>query len=365
VLRILNELQRILKERVTGENIYLLCMMQQDKYGKSSIDMVKLIMVLLLTVICGGGCAQEKKERAMSTTNRISYHSEKVRRFKDEPLYQLEVESLFSFSVLINGCPVYSNFDKIPGTARININPYILQSGQQQVTIELYPGYDDQGISKPFLEAGDKFTLKIEKTGWGKDGLLKEPEEIVYYKAVDEKEDLTKRTAYKTDISFTAIVPYQLAGWKNGQDLTRLDPQQLEEQVLGFYKEMIAVFETGDYDDLNARFLKADAEWYQSEYFSQDIISKFQTVKGRKGKSVATTFSNPKPNSLTFYALEDYIMKFYAEGRMVRLEPRKGVNRGESLLGYMDTDKNGMNRKTFVDMLLYIPKGETALQIVR
>jgi hypothetical protein len=322
-------------------------------------------MMLLLAVLSVVGCAQEKTASVMSTADRISYLSEKVHRFKDEPLYQLEVESLFSFSILVNGCPVYSNFDKIPGIGRININPYILRSGQQQVTIELYPGYDDQGISKPYLEAGDKFTLKIEKTGWGKDGLLKESEEIVSYKTADEKTDFTKSTAYKKNISFTATVPYQLAGWKNGQDLTQLDPQQLEERVLGYYKEMIAVFETGNYDDLNARFLKADAEWYQSEYFSQDIITKFQTAKGRKGKSVATTFSNSKPNSRTFCALEGYIMKFYAEGRMVRLEPQEGVNKGESLLGYTDTDKNGMNRETFVDMLLYIPKGESALQIVR
>jgi len=58
-------------------------------------------------------------------------------------------------------------------------------------------------------------------------------------------------------------------------------------------------------------------------------------------------------------------MKFYANDRLVRLEPKEGFSRGESLLGYNDIDKNGTNRKTYIDMLLYIPKGTQSLQIIR
>ncbi|MGJ1432189.1 hypothetical protein ACR79M_11480 [Sphingobacterium spiritivorum] len=326
--------------------------------------MIKIVIVLLLTVCSGYGYAQEIKDSVLSTANRISYLSEKVHRFNKEPLYQLEVESLFSFSILINGCPVYSNFDKISGMIRLDINPYILKSGKQLITVELYPGYDHQNMRKLYLENGSKFTLKIEKTGWGKDGSLNISEEIVSYKTADETTDLTKLQTYKRDISFNASIPYRLEGWKNGKDLTQLDQKQLEQQVLHFYKQIISVFESNDYDALNSQFLKADAEWYQAMYFPEDIITRFQTAKGRKAKSVMTTLSGSEQNSRTFFPLENYVLRFYGEGRMVRLEPRDGINKGESLLGYED-DKNGMSRRTFVDMLLYIPKGETALKIVR
>ncbi|WP_236590652.1 hypothetical protein U0038_01825 [Sphingobacterium spiritivorum] len=285
-------------------------------------------------------------------------------RFNKEPLYQLEVESLFSFSILINGCPVYSNFDKISGMVRLDINPYILKSGKQLITVELYPGYDQQNMRKQFLENGSKFSLKIEKTGWGKEGYQSISEEILSYKTADETTDLTKLQTYKRDISFNASVPYRLEGWKNGKDLTQLDKKQLEEQVLHFYKQIISLFERNDYDALNSQFMKADAEWYQSMYFSEDIITRFQTTKGRKAKSVMTMLSGSQQNSRTFFPLENYVLRFYGDGRMVRLEPTEGINKGESLLGYVD-DKNGMSRRTFVDMLLYIPKGETALKIVR
>ncbi|WP_258862164.1 hypothetical protein [Sphingobacterium spiritivorum] len=248
--------------------------------------------------------------------------------------------------------------------ARLDINPYILKSGKQFITVELYPSYDDQNIRKQYLENGSKFSLKIEKTSWGKDGLLNKPEEILSYKTADETTDLTKLQTYKRDISFNASVPYRLEGWKNGKDLTQLDKKQLEEQVLHFYKQIISLFANNDYDALNSQFLEADAEWYQAMYFSQDIITRFQTTKGRKAKSVVTTLSGSQQNSRTFFPLENYVLRFYGDGRMVRLEAREGINKGESLLGYED-DKNGMSRRTFVDMLLYIPKGETTLKIVR
>lgn len=327
--------------------------------------MRKMIMVFLLAVLSAAGCAQEKTASIMSTADRISYLSERVHRFKDEPLYQLEVESLFSYRILLNGCPIYSFFGKTPGMIRIDINPYILKSGQQSVTIELYPGYDSQGTPKQYLETGSKFSLKIEKTGWGKDGTLKEPVEIVSYSTADEQINLTELTAYKKNISFTATVPYKLEGWMNGQDLTKLDSQRLEQQLLDFYRRMIAAFEIKDYDDLNTQFLHADAEWYQSLYFPKDIVTKFQTTQGRKGKSMSTTSSDSMSKARTFYPLEDYVIRFYADGRMVRLEAKDGANKGESLLGYEDIDKHGLNRKTWIDMLFYMPKGETALQIIR
>lgn len=327
--------------------------------------MNKITTALLLTILYVSGCAQEVKDKVMSSGDRISYLSEKVRRFNQEPLYQLEVESVLSFSILMNGCPVYSNFDQRPGMARVDINPYILKSGQQQVTIALYPGYDGQGTVKQYLENGSKFSLKIEKTGWDKGGNLKTPEEIVLYKTANETTDLAKLKTYKKDIHFKADVPYQLEGWTNGQDLTQLDRVQLEQQVLSFYRQMLSAFENKEDDDLNTKFLKADAEWCQALYFPKDIITKFQTTKGRKGKSVATTLSTSTRNSRTFYSLQNYDLKFYGDGRLVRLESREGANRGESLLGYEDIDKNGLNRKTFVDMLLYMPKGSNSLEIIR
>jgi hypothetical protein len=326
--------------------------------------MTKFILTLLLTASLIS-CAQESKNKTMTAEQRIEYLSKKVQKFDNEPLYQLDIQSIFNFKVMVNGVPVYSNFDKIPGMARVNINSFILKSGKQSIEVELYPGYDNNGTQKNFLENGDNFILKVEKTAWNKDGSIKTPEEVLEFKNSDQNVDYSKLTEYKTSVSFDASVPYNMKGWEDGEDLSKLNQKDLELKVASFYKNTVSAFKEKDYDYLNTIFLNADSEWYQAEYFPKDMITKFQSTKGRKGKSVSTTRANSDKYSQNVYPIENYVMKFYANNKIVRLEPKEGFNRGESLLGYDDIDKNGMNRKTFIDMLLYIPKGTDSLQIIR
>lgn len=326
--------------------------------------MTKFILTLLLTASLIS-CAQESKNKTMTAEQRIEYLSKKVQKFDNEPLYQLDIQSIFNFKVMVNGVPVYSNFDKIPGMARVNINSSILKSGKQSIEVELYPGYDNNGTQKSFLENGENFILKVEKTAWNKDGSIKTPEEVLEFKNSDQNVDYSKLTEYKTSVSFDASVPYNMKGWEDGEDLSKLNQKDLELKVASFYKNTVSAFKEKDYDYLNTIFLNADSEWYQAEYFPKDMITKFQSTKGRKGKSVSTTRANSDKYSQNVYPIENYVMKFYANNKIVRLEPKEGFNRGESLLGYDDIDKNGMNRKTFIDMLLYIPKGTDSLQIIR
>jgi len=326
--------------------------------------MTKFAFTLLLTASLIS-CGQESKNKTMTTEQRIEYLSGKVQKFEKEPLYQLDIQSVFNFRVLVNGCPVYSNFDKIPGTTRVNINSSILKSGKQNIEIELYPGYDDKGAQKQYLQNGENFILKVEKTGWNKDGSLLAPEEVAEFRNDDQEVDYSKLAEYKTNINFNASVPYTLTGWENGEDLSSLNQKELESKVVNFYKDMASAFKDKNYDYLNTMFLNADNEWYRAEYFPKDVITKFQSTKGRKAKSVSTTRAESDIYSQNVYPIENYVMKFYGNNRMVRLEPKDGFNRGESLLGYDDIDKTGMNRKTFIDMLLYIPKGTQSLQIIR
>lgn len=326
--------------------------------------MTKFIFTVLLTASLNS-YAQESKRKAMTAEQRIEYLSNKVQKFASEPIYQLDIQSAFSFRVMVNGVPVYSNFDVIPGIVRININSSILKSGKQNIELELYPGYDHNGTQKRYLDNGENFILKIEEAEWNKDGSLKAPQDVLEFKNIDKNIDYSKLTEFKTNLNFDASLPYHIKGWEEGEDLSTLNQKDLESKVVSFYENTVAAFKEKDYDYLNTIFLNADAEWYQAEYFAKDIITKLQSSKGRKGKSVSTTRADSDKYSQTFYPIENYTMKFYANNRLVRLEPKEGFSRGESLLGYDDIDKNGTNRKTYIDMLLYMPKGTQSLQIIR
>ncbi|KFF24940.1 hypothetical protein [Chryseobacterium vrystaatense] len=326
--------------------------------------MRKIIFTVLLTASLSSK-SQVQSVKTLTTNERIEFLSGKVQKFDKEPLYELDIQSLLSFRVMINGVPVYSNFDVAGGVARLNINSFILKSGKQNIEVELYPGYDHKGIQKNNLENGDKFILKVEKTGWDKKGSSETQQDILEFRNNDKNIDYSKLTEYKTNLIFDASVPYHSKGWEDGEDLSALNQKDLELKVAGFYKNMVSALKEKDYDYLNTVFLNADSEWYQAEYFSKETIAKLQSTNGRKGKSVSSAASTPGKYSRTVYPVENYIMKLYADNRVVRLEPKEGFSRGESLLGYEDVDKNGMHRKTFIDMLLYIPKGTQNLQIIR
>lgn len=326
--------------------------------------MKKIILTVLLTASLGSR-AQVPDIKPLTTPQRIEYLSGKVQKFDAEPLYELDIQSLLSFRIIVNGVPVYSNFNAAGGVARLTINSFILKSGKQNIEIELYPGYDHNGIQKRNLENGEKFVLKVEKTGWEKDGSSETQQDILEFRNNDVNIDYSKLTHYKTNLSFDASVPYHIKGWEDGEDLSVLNQKDLELKVADFYKNIVLALKQKDYDYLNTVFLNADSEWYQAEYFSKATIAELQSARGRKGKSVSAGATDPGTYSRTVYPVENYIMKFYADNRAVRLEPKEGFNRGESLLGYEDVDKNGVRRRTFIDMLLYIPKGTKSLQIIR
>ncbi|MDR6525515.1 hypothetical protein J2787_000885 [Chryseobacterium rhizosphaerae] len=54
----------------------------------------------------------------------------------------------------------------------------------------------------------------------------------------------------------------------------------------------------------NQDILNADNEWYCAEYFPKDVITKFQSTKGRKAKSVSTTRAESDIYSQNVYPIE-------------------------------------------------------------
>jgi len=217
--------------------------------------MTKFLLTLLLTASLNS-CAQESKRKAMTAEQRIEYLSNKVQKFSYEPIYELDIQSAFSFRVMVNGVPVYSNFDVIPGIVRVNINSSILKSGKQNIEVELYPGYDHNGTLKGSLDNGENFILKIEKAEWNKDGSLETPEDVPEFKNTDKNIDYSKLTEFKTTLSFDASVPYTIKGWGEGEDLSTLNQKELELKIASFYENTVAAFKEKDYDYLNTIFFK-------------------------------------------------------------------------------------------------------------
>ncbi|MDR7211482.1 hypothetical protein [Flavobacterium piscis] len=327
---------------------------------------IQFLLIISFLVACG----QEKKEDAMNIEERIKFIEKKITKYDYEPLYQINVETMNCFEILINGFPVYTHNQNIPGIVKFNINSALLKSGKQNLEIVILPSYKNDNTQNEYLSNSDSFSLEIEQTAWDKYGSLEESKKILHYELEErdklgEKIEYNNLKEYSQKILFDAKIPYELKGWNNSQDLSKIDKELLKEQVLSFYKKVIKSFEIKDYDNLNTLFLNADTEWYQSEYFSLNIIKKYQNKEGRKGKSISTIKSNSNVYELKMFLLDNYKLGFYCDNKVVRLEFAKGPNKGNSVFGYEDIDRNGLKRQIFIDMFLHIPKEKKELEIVR
>lgn len=313
----------------------------------------------------------------MTTDERLSYISSKIKKYDYEPLYQIKVKTQNCYQILVNDFPVYTYFDKMGGKIGFNINSAILKSGIQTLQIKIYPSYNSQNIQNEYLTNKDFFSLEIEQTSWNKNGNLEKPKAILKYELPKYKTNNNDEPDYEKPIdysgqnqvikefTFTAEVPYELKGWSESEDLSKIDKEVLMNNISNFYYTAIDAFKEKNYDYLNTLYLNADTEWYQSEYFSKEIIKKYQSKEGRKGKAISTTKDNTSLYEQKMFSLKDAKIEFDCNNRIVRLVQSVGPNKGNSAFGYEDINQNGMKRQVFIDLFLHIPKGSRELEIIR
>ncbi|PQL91517.1 hypothetical protein [Apibacter adventoris] len=307
------------------------------------------------------GCAQEKKEQTMNIltpSQRIDYLKKNIQRYNYEPLFELKVQTNYSYQVLVNDFPVYTHFGTF-GTRLMNINSSILQSGKQKLEIKVFPRYINETTQNEFFDAKGYLTLTLTETSWRKDGGgLEEPKTILEYELPKENKqtgntiDYAKLKSFTDSLSFEATVPYHLQGWTNGEVFKKEDSLQLKAQVAAFYQDMINAYQKKEWDYIRTQYLQADKEKYQAEYITDENIEKFQ--KGLENSKI----------DRKFFPLENYKLSVYGNGRILCLETISGKNKGKSSFGYTyeNKDRRGI---WFIDLYLYRPKGSSQFQIIR
>lgn len=321
------------------------------------------VFFLFFLVNCN---SQEKTENIMNTEERISYISGKIKYFDYNPIYRIKIETNLNYEITINDLPVAKKFNDDTGTLWLPINYSILKSGTQQLEIKIHPSYIDEHTSNLSFKS-PRLSFEIEQTSWDKNGNLEEPKIIMRYELpkyktdnhgeldYDKPIDYSKQNMILTDFTFTAKVPYELKGWSNSEDLSKMDKEILHEKVLRFCEDLIYKYKEEEFDYVKTKYLKADTEWYQSEYLKLNIIKEYQNaMEANKGK-----YKND------FIPLNKYKLSFYGDNRIVSIERNDIQNRGKSIFLYEKTDNLGNKKLISLDLYLHIPKGSEQLEIVR
>jgi len=321
-------------------------------------------LFLFFLVSCN---SQERIENTLSTEERISAITDEIKYFDYQPIYRIKIETTLNYEVTINDLPVAKKFNNNVGTLVFPINYALLKSGEQQLQIKIYPSYREKYVPNPFFNNNPKFNFQIEKTAWDKNGNLEEPKivtnyELPNYKLDNKGEydynkpiDYSQQNILIEDFNFTATIPYELKGWSDSEDLSKMDQEVLHKKVLEFCKKLVDKYQEKDFDYVKTEYLKADTEWYQSEYLKFDVIKKYQNaMNNNKNK-----FTN------NFIPLSKYKILFYGNNRIISIERTDIENKGKSFFLHEKIDQEGNKKITSLDLYLHIPKGSKELEIIR
>jgi hypothetical protein len=331
---------------------------------------MKLIFSTVLIILSLSSCAQQTKESQNTTPTTMDIKAileddpyiDQLQKYDYGPEYVIRVESSYTYEIRVNDIPMATRYSNVMGTIWYPINDGILSSGEQIISVHVYPRYTDKKTQKEYFEDPEEYDFKlwIEQSAWV-DGGKEEPKIVLYYELPKEDEngkeiDFSQLRSHHKELTFTATVPYTLTGWSESKVFKQKDSVALEKRVVAFYEHYRQLMVDKKPVELEFMGLKQAYETSQYTY----LTDKAQLFKDRK--EYVRDFPNEE---FIMGKIEDYELRFYGDNRVLGLVFTKDPYRGKSAIAKKYLDKRGNGRITYYSLLLHQPKGSDSLEIIR
>ncbi|MGG6231144.1 hypothetical protein [Tenacibaculum sp. SDUM215027] len=230
------------------------------------------------------------------------------------------------------------------------INQFILQSGKQSVKLRMIHPFAEKGGEYPFevLEEYGK-DFNIFQTVYNKSG------DIVDMKIIKNLSLSKIKMAtpiVEREWSFEAELPFELEGWKNSEDLSKWDKNELEKKVVNKYKYLRELLNQGNGSEFIRELSLANQEYFDANYISlseqekyiENLIDLFNGLKGKASE------------------ISDYKMRILGEGKVVVLEKLSGKFSQKGILSVEDKE----NKKFYsIYVMLHKKKTSDDFEIIR
>ncbi|MDX8554998.1 hypothetical protein MK851_15390 [Tenacibaculum sp. 1B UA] len=334
------------------------------KTNKTSV-LITALLAVILTACAQTNTSKEKKQAAEMRPIDKLYSNIQPLQYKSMNRYFIEAnQSGCFYELYVNGRMVFKLFKQVGLMGHTTcINDAILKSGEQEVTVKLYP------LGQTEVEKFDTFTknarieVKIEKY----DTQVEDSDEKVVTFKIPEASTRNKNDIkieglpyYEHTFTFYAEVPYEVTGWSESQDLTKMDQKQLEKEVVAFYNNLSDVIYNQDeakwvslVKNRELEFLKSEAYNDVNEESIKDRIRSFKQI-------FDSSFKRKEP-------LDQYQMIFGGNGRIVALKGLVKKGYGAFSHGYEKIYDDGSKSKirNYEYIYLHKPKGSDKLEIIR
>ncbi|ACU03708.1 hypothetical protein [Pedobacter heparinus] len=307
----------------------------------------------------------EEVNPKLTSSNFVKTLLSSVKHSSNEPFFYLFVshEACY-FELLVNGLPVYHNYNLGQTVTPIDIYSAINKSGKQTITYKLYPQTESQQ-GEGVKTLVDFTNIKIEvfkrnKADTGKNAFVSE-KPVLTHTSLTEADGKTfigkGKDYYEYSFTFDATVPYENTGWENSTDLSKMDQKELLTKTENAYKQVWQMQNDEKVDDFFALLFNREKENAQCEYSTKNDLE--ESLENYKIPLSAKNYKMQK--------LENYKMVLYGGGRLVRLEQTSVDKRlrSESALWAKYKDEDGNVIANFISLYLHIPKGKTNFEIIR
>lgn len=223
------------------------------------------------------------------------------------------------------------------------INPYIINSGKQEVKIILY-SYDNKEIPND-----TDFTLKVFSVVNNDNNVITSSNQgkIIYV--------LPKLTINKNLSSWNIIdsfdinnLPYTVEGWKHSKDLTKIN--DIEQKVKDKFLFLKSTIDNNDSNLFIKIFKKSISEskrfYYLTDQQEKNSITEIKQLISK--------------TNIHCESISNTLIKFYANGRLVTLETQDQ----KPALRLIEEGENYSSESNF-PILLHIPEGSDELEVIR
>lgn len=290
-----------------------------------------------MLVLACSNFKNEKKYLFMTNT---------IVKYDVEPLFYLKIDTNLGYEIFINGFPISRNSFVI-GQYTVPINNYIVHSGSQEIEINIYPSYNEDGSQESSLGEG-YFNVRVEKTEW-RGNVLKEPTKIFFYELKGDYFDKTEKIVYD---SFKADVPYKLLDFDNLETFREKDSLILSNRLIKKYNNLKQSFENQEGGKYVSMIQKGLLNACQGNYFTQKKADEMFASK--------QDFIDKKERELE--PITNYKLYFSKDKKLISLRRSDGFNMGEGVLR-RKFQKNGKALVKIEDVVFCKPVNSDDIQV--
>ena len=342
---------------------------------------MKKIFIVIWSVCTLTSCAQKNKTSSkenlilipvsekykdITANNFVDRMLAEVKHYDKEPRYFIRpVQNNCVYEILVNDILMYKDYSLEVLATPIEINSGILRSGEQTVTVRMYPVGD---LLKDNYDIDDTVTTLLDNTSM-KIEVVKYDAYNVSHRLNDEKTVLTDYSPtkegtkkfigsglpyYEYTFSFNADVPYENEGWLNGEDLTKFDKDELENSVVKFYENLTELYKENDINNLirldYSQTLRGLKSYYRCEKYVKEFWEEYDIPEDFENKN--------------YQPVKNYNLEFYGSNKIATLRypvtnPIDKRLRGKSAFWFKYNKKGGNIMAYWSTIYLYVPLGGT------